>query len=198
MARRIGLLGGTFDPVHLAHLAIAEWTRDDLALDKIFFIPNRLPPHKAALPVSAPEHRLAMLQLAIAGNPHFAISTIELAREGPSYTIDTLRALRQEQEFADAELFWIIGTDNLVNFHKWRSPDEIQNLCVLVGYPRQGARLEKARPEYARRAIILKAPLLDLASTDIRRRAASGHSIRYLVPEPIFDYIERFGLYGGG
>lgn len=195
MARRIGLLGGTFDPIHIAHLAMAEWARDDLRLDRVFFIPNRIPPHKASVPVSEPEQRLTMLQLAIADNPHFAVSTIELERDGPSYTVDTLRLLRQDQDFANADLFWIVGTDSLVDFHEWRLPEEILNLCVLVAYPRAGVRLERARREYVERAIILKAPLLELASTDIRRRLASGHSIRYLVPEPVFAHIERHGLY---
>jgi nicotinate-nucleotide adenylyltransferase len=192
---RIGLFGGTFDPIHLGHLAIAEWTRDDLGLDKVFFIPNRLPPHKTATPIGEVEHRLKMLELAVAGNPRFALSTIELAREGPSYTLDTLRAFRRLPEFAGADFFLIIGTDNLASFHEWHKADEIQSLCVLVAYPRLGARVEKVRSGYAERAIILKAPLLELASSDIRRRLATGHSIRYMVPEQVYDYIERYRVY---
>jgi nicotinate-nucleotide adenylyltransferase len=198
MAKRIGLFGGTFDPVHLAHLAIAEWTRDDLALEQIIFIPNRIPPHKSPVPVTAPEHRLKMLELAIAGNPYFAISTLELNREGPSYTVETLRALRQLPEFAKADLFWIVGTDNLADFHNWHKADEIQNLCVVVAYPRQGARLAKTGSGFVERAIILKAPVLEVASTEIRRRLTLGHSIRYLVPDAVFDYIQSSGIYVKG
>jgi nicotinate-nucleotide adenylyltransferase len=195
MPRRIGLLGGTFDPIHLGHLAMAEWTRDELDLEQIIFIPNRTPPHKTTAPISSPEHRLAMVEGAIAGNPYFAVSTIELAREGPSYTIDTLRALRQNADFAGADLFWIIGADSLASFHEWREPREIQRLCVLVAYPRSGVRLEKASDEVVSRAIILDAPLLELASSSIRLRHEAGHSIRYLVPDAVADYIERVGLY---
>lgn len=195
--RRIGLFGGTFDPVHLGHLAIAEWTRDELGLEKVIFIPNRIPPHKTVLPITEAAHRLKMLELAIASNPHFAISTIELAREGPSYTLHTLHALRALPEFADASFYWIIGTDNLVSFQDWHKADEIQNLCVLVAYPRKGAQLEKTPSRYSERAIILHAPLLELASTDIRRRHAAGHSIRYLVPEAVLEYMDQFGIYKG-
>ncbi len=195
MSRRIGLFGGTFDPIHLAHLAMAEWTRDELDLEQIVFIPNRTPPHKTAVPISPPEHRQAMVELAIAGNLYFTVSTIELAREGPSYTIDTLRALRQDAAFAGADLFCIIGADSLASFHEWREPREIQRLCVLVAYPRVGVRLDKANGEVVSRTIILDAPLLELASSDIRLRHAAGHSIRYLVPDAVADYIERAGLY---
>lgn len=193
--RRIGIFGGTFDPVHIAHLAIAEWIREDLRLDKVVFVPNRLPPHKTTLTISTPESRLEMLKLATTGNPDFAISTIEFNREGPSYTVDTLRSFRQAPEYADADLFLIIGADNLVEFEQWRNADEIQNLCVLVVYPRYGVHVEKSLSNYSERAIILKAPLLDLASTEIRRRLAAGHSIRYLVPQEVYEYIERNDVY---
>ncbi len=193
--QRIGIFGGTFDPVHIAHLAMAEWAREDLRLNKVVFIPNRIPPHKTTFAVTSPECRLEMLELATAGNPYFSISTIELDRDGPSYTVDTLRSLRQTSGFADADLFLIIGADNLVEFDQWQSAGEIQKLCVLVVYPRYGVQIEKARSIYSERAIFLKAPLLELASTEIRRRLTAGHSIRYLVPEPVFDYIELSTVY---
>ena len=193
--QRIGIFGGTFDPVHIAHLAMAEWAREDLQLDKVVFIPNRIPPHKTTFATTSPECRLEMLELAIAGNPYFSISTIELDRDGPSYTVDTLRSLRQTTDFADADLFLIIGADNLIEFDQWRSAGEIQKLCVLAVYPRHGVQVGKACSIYAERAILLKAPLLELASTEIRRRLAAGHSIRYLVPHPVFEYIERRGVY---
>jgi nicotinate-nucleotide adenylyltransferase len=195
MARRIGLFGGTFDPIHVAHLAIAEWTREDLGLEKVVFIPNRIPPHKTTLPVSDSEHRLRMLELAISGNPTFEISAVELQREGPSYMVDTLRAFRESADYAAADLFLIIGSDSLASFHEWHKAGDIQHLCVLVAYPRVGARLEKLRTPFTERAILLKAPLLELASSDIRKRLSSGRSIRYLVPEPVHDYIQRKGIY---
>jgi len=192
--RRLGIFGGTFDPVHIAHLAIAEWAREDLRLDEVVFIPNRIPPHKTTFTVTSPECRLEMLQLAIAGNPYFSISTIEVNRDGPSYTVDTLRSLRQAPEYANADLFLIIGADNLIEFDQWRSADEIQKLCVLAVYPRYGIQIDKERSIYSERAILLKAPLLELASAEIRRRLTAGHSIRYLVPEPVFEYIERSSI----
>lgn len=195
MARRIGLFGGTFDPIHVAHLVVAEWARVDLRLDIIFFIPNRIPPHKTPMQPCKPEDRRAMLNLAIADNPHFAVCTVELERDGPSYTVETLRLLRQDAQFAGADLFWIVGADNLVEFRQWREPQEIQNLCVLVVYPRLGVRLDRAQREYIERTIILKAPILEVASTDIRRRLLAGCSVRYLVPDPVIAYIENHGLY---
>lgn len=193
--RRLGLFGGTFDPVHFAHLAIAEWARVDLRLEQVLFVPNQSPPHKAEVLVTSAQHRLAMLQLAIADNPHFSVCTVELEREGASYTVDTLRWLRQTPDFADATLFWILGTDSLEEFDQWHQPEAIQGLCVLAAYPRLGARPERGRRDLVERAILLKAPLIELASSDIRRRFGAGHSIRYLVPDAVRDYIERSGLY---
>jgi nicotinate-nucleotide adenylyltransferase len=179
----------------MAHVAMAEWAREDLRLDKVVFIPNRIPPHKTTFAVTPPGCRLEMLELAIAGNPGFSISAVELDRDGPSYTVDTLRSLRQTTEYAEADLFLIIGADNLVEFAQWRNADEIQKLCVLVVYPRYGVQVDKNRSIYSERAILLKAPVIEIASSEIRRRLTAGHSIRYLVPEAVFEYIERSGVY---
>jgi len=189
---KIGVLGGTFDPVHIAHLAVAEQARVQLDLDRVVFVPAWIPPHKPANHASAARtpHRIAMLQLALAGNPAFALDTCEISRQGTSYTIDTLRALHA-QLGTHAQLHLLIGADNWAIFDTWREPREIMRLCRIAVYPRPGSAL----PCPSEALHMLEGPAFDLSSSWLRARIAAGYSVRYLVPDPVRDYIAAHHLY---
>jgi nicotinate-nucleotide adenylyltransferase len=197
---RIGVLGGTFDPVHIAHLIIAEEVREKLKLEKVLFIPTGEPWLKANRPITAAVHRVEMLRLALASNPHFELSLLEVERGGPSYTVDTMEELRRQQE--QAEFFFILGQDALRDLPLWKQPARLIQLCRLVGIPRPKSPpldlslLEAAIPGITERVILLEAPLIDISATEIRQRAARGQSLRYLVPAAVEEYIRRQRLYG--
>ena len=198
---RVGVLGGTFDPVHLGHLLIAEEARVRLKLDFVLLIPAGEPWLKSEQPLSPSEDRFRMLELAVASNPYFRVARNELDRPGPSYTVDTLRELRKELGF-DAELYFILGLDALEEFHRWEQPEGILELCELAIVSRPGFQnsniLDKllARFPQAGRVInLLTVPLIDISATDIRNRAKRGHSFRYLVPEAVEEYILERRLY---
>jgi nicotinate-nucleotide adenylyltransferase len=181
---RIGVFGGTFDPVHLGHMAIANAALDELGLDRVYFVPARQSPLKDERPVASELDRLAMLKAAIAGEPRFRVSTLELEREGASYTVDTLEALRSE-----GELFLIVGSDAFADFARWRDPDRIRGLAKVVLAARPGA------PNAPRDGTVLDLPLMDISSRELRARVARGRSLRYLVPEGALRYIEEHRLY---
>jgi nicotinate-nucleotide adenylyltransferase len=201
--RHIGLMGGTFDPIHMAHLIVAEEVRFALHLDEIAFMPAGDPPHKPGRVQTPVQHRLAMVELAIASNPHFLISRIEVDRPGPSYLTDTLHLLRQEWG-NEVELSFIIGGDSLEQFSTWYDPAGIlAQLDYLIAVRRPGyvenieynKQLEDQLPGITRRLLTVKAPLLDISSTDIRRRVGEGFPIKYQVPEAVETYITEYGLY---
>jgi nicotinate-nucleotide adenylyltransferase len=192
---RIGILGGTFDPVHFAHLAIAEQALQQLDLDRVLFVPAWIAPHKTEGQAGQParartEHRLAMLKLALDGNPAFEVCDNELARKGTSYTVDTIEEL-YEQFGLNAELFLLIGADNYAIFQSWREPDRIMQHCRVAVYNRPGSSVEHISPPF----ISLDGPQFDLASTWLREQIGAGKSVRYLVPEPVRHYIESQRLY---
>jgi nicotinate-nucleotide adenylyltransferase len=202
---RVGILGGTFDPVHYGHLVIAEEVRESLSLDRVLFIPAAVPPHKLGLEITPPEDRAAMVELAIAGNPAFAMSRVELDRSGPSYTVDTLETLANEarREGIIRRLFFILSSEAAAALPSWRAPARILELARLVVVPRSGfpvpdvgvlASDAGASPGDER---ILAAETVPLAhsSSDVRSRAASGRSIRYLVPPAVEAYIRDHRLY---
>lgn len=198
---RIGLLGGTFDPVHLAHLRLGEEAAEQLSLDQVLFVPAPRPWRKADRAIAPVADRLAMLERAIAGNPRFALSTIEIDRPGPTYTADTLAALHAEM--GPVELAFILGADALLDLPNWHRPEEIVRLARLAVVARAGRRLPSRAELDARlpglgAAIRLQMPRLAISSTDIRRKAAQGRSIRYLVPDAVAAYIAEHGLYRGG
>jgi nicotinate-nucleotide adenylyltransferase len=190
---RLGLMGGTFDPIHHGHLVAAEEARSALDLAKVLFVPAGSPWQKERDDVSAGDHRLAMTQLATEDNPSFDVSTIELDREGPTYTIDTLRAVH-EQYPAD-DLYFITGADAISQILTWKDPDEILELACFVAVTRPGHDLGDLR-ERGERIVILEIPALAISSTDIRERVASGRPIRYLVPDQVRRYIDEQALYG--
>jgi nicotinate-nucleotide adenylyltransferase len=200
---RIGVLGGTFDPIHIAHLAIAEECRVRLALDLVLFVPAGLPPHKLRQPITPVHHRVAMVELAIESNPHFEMSRVDAERDGPSYTADTLALLQAELRTRgeDADLFLIIGMDSLVDIRRWYHPAEVLSRCTLAAVSRPGLEapdlgaLESVLAGASQRVVVVDGPRLDISATDLRSRVAAGLTIRYRVPEAVEQYIHAHGLY---
>jgi nicotinate-nucleotide adenylyltransferase len=196
----IGLLGGTFDPVHLGHLIIAEEVRCKLGLSKIVFIPAGQPWLKVDRVITAGEHRLAMVRLAVGPNPYFEVSLIELERSGPSYSVDTVSALRKEHGHG-AGLYFIIGPDALSEFHRWKDPERLAGLCQLIAVKRPNSvkadlrELEMTIPAIRSRIRWIDVPEIGISSTQIRERVRVGASIRYLVPPEVERYIYEHHLY---
>jgi nicotinate-nucleotide adenylyltransferase len=189
---RIGIFGGTFDPVHQAHLILAEQVREQGRLERVLFVPAARPPHKLDRVLTPFSHRVEMLQLAIAGYPAFQISEMEKDRPGPSYTADTLEQLRQEQ--AGAELFLLLGSDCLPDLPRWRQPAQIAELATLLVLTRPGwSHVPDPPPPFRFQRIAT--PLLEISSSDLRLRVQQGRSIRYLVPRSVECYIDTHKLY---
>ena len=198
----IGVLGGTFDPIHMGHLIIAEEVRTRLDLDEVLLVPAGQPWLKLnnANAISPPEHRVEMVRLAIADEPAFKLSTMEIDRPGPSYTVDTIAELRNQIGVGD-KLFFILGWDNLNQLPRWRQPSRLVKLCRLVPLRRVGFTspdldsLEAAIPGLAKSLVILDTPQIEISSSGIRQRVARGLSIHQLVPEPVERYITEHKLY---
>lgn len=196
----IGVLGGTFDPIHMGHLIVAEETKLRLNLAEILFVPAGLPWLRVNSPISAAEHRVQMVRLAIGDKPYFKLSTIEVKRAGPSYTVDTIAELKGRLGVRD-ELFFILGWDSLAELPEWREPSRLIKMCHLVAVPRVGYSLpdlnglEAAIPGLAQRVILLDTPEIDISASVIRQRVAQGLPIDHLVPEPVDRYIREQGLY---
>lgn len=204
--RRVGVFGGTFDPVHFGHLVIAEEVFAALKLSEMVFVPTGQPPHKPGRRITPAEHRVAMLARAIAGNAHFSLSRIEVDRPGPSYTVDTLRRLREEWSSTGEEvvIYFVIGWDSLEYLLTWHNPggllEQLDHLVAVKrpGYNEESAYLDglEARlPGLKSRLLVVPAPQLDISSTDLRRRVAGGRPIKYQLPESVEAYITYNGLY---
>lgn len=196
---RVGILGGTFDPPHLAHLAIAEEAREALDLERVVFVPAGRPWQKADRAVTSGTIRLEMVERAIAGNPSFTVDPCEVDRPGPTYTVDTLADLAA-REPAGTELWFILSAEALAGLATWRDPDRIVALAGLCVVPRGGADDDvaaavRARFPAADRLLVLDRPRLDISSTEIRERVRAGRSIRYLVPDGVAELITRYALY---
>jgi nicotinate-nucleotide adenylyltransferase len=194
----VGILGGTFDPVHNGHLAIAEEARETLGLERVLFVPAASPPHKPGRPVSAPGDRLAMVRLAVAGNPAFEASNVEILRGGTSYTVDTLEELRA----GGLEAPWLIlSSEALALLPTWHEPHRVLELARLAVVPRGGFEplgpdwVEARFPGAADRVHFLSGPLLPISGSVVRRRAHAGRSVRYLVPDTVAAYIADHSLY---
>jgi nicotinate-nucleotide adenylyltransferase len=193
----IGVMGGTFDPIHVGHLAIAEEARDALALDRILFVPAGVPPHKPPSAVTGVEHRVAMVELAIADNPVFELSRIEVGRQGPSYTVDTVETLARGAD----DLVLILSAETFAELPSWHEPERLFDAARMAVVPREGypapdpAWLAEAFPGREARVTYLEGPRLGLSSTAIRARVAAGRSIRYLVPDMVGAYIADKLLY---
>ena len=197
--RRTGILGGTFDPVHSGHLAIANLARSELSLDRVIFVPAGNPRLKRQQPEAAVEHRVAMVKLAVADYPEFETWEIETDRPGPTYTVDTLEEL--SGSLPDDQLFFILGIDVLTRFHEWRSPSRILELCRLVAVSRPGysafdwPAFYAATPDAAGRVDLVSSATVDVSGTELRRRAAAGLTLRGLAPGPVEQYIGGHSLY---
>jgi len=196
----IGVLGGTFDPIHNGHLIIAEEARVKLELERVIFVPAGKPWFKQHREIAPGEHRLEMIRLAIAPNPYFSVSTVDLERAGPSYTVHTLPDLRRELG-GEVNFYFILGVDALAGLPLWKEPQGVVEMCYLVAARRPGAvtldmgALERSMPGISSRIILLKNTLIDISSTDIRRRVAAGLPITNLIPDPVERYIKEKGLY---
>jgi nicotinate-nucleotide adenylyltransferase len=196
--KRIGVLGGTFDPVHYGHLVIAEDARAYAQLEKVLFAPAYRPPHKPMRSYSAFKHRVKMTELGIAGNPFFELSLIEASRPGPSYTVDTLRAL--QAQLGEVELYFVVGMDSLINILHWYKPAELLKLCRIVVAERAGYQvdlqmLEQKLPGLRSNLVLIDTPELSISSTDLQHRIRRGLPIRYQVPPAVEEYIRDHGLY---
>jgi len=188
---KLGVYGGTFDPVHMAHLILAEFACDNINLDKLLFIPSYLPPHKLNARITPAQHRRAMLTLALQGNDHFEICDYEIANQGPSYTIDTLKYIQKEYGLERNELFLIIGADNMKDFHRWKDPQRITEMAQVV---------VAERPQYDPQnghfpSIVLNSPLIEISASQIRENIRRGKSITYLTPPSVEAYIYKHKLY---
>ena len=197
--KRLGVFGGTFDPVHVGHLVAAEEARAALSLDEVVFVPAGRPWFKEGRPLTGAGHRLAMVELAVAGHAQFRVSDAEVRRPGPSYTVDTLEELRDRHGEA-AELYLIVGTDVLSDLSRWQRPDRVIEMATIVGMRRPGAapdleQLGEVSQDAPSRTLIVDGPRLEISGADLRRRVAEGRPIRYMVPEAVERYIREHGLY---
>lgn len=195
--KRIGIFGGTFDPVHNGHLIMAENVKDQMHLDEVMFIPSRIPPLKNSAAITDGEHRLNMLKLAIEGNDNFIINDIELKMRGeePNYTVNTLLKLRESYSNDQVKFYLVIGMDQLINLHKWKDPGKLFALTEVVIINRPGYLIQQVENEYSRRGIFVPVPNIDISATDIRYRIKEKRSIKYLVPAKVEDYIYENELY---
>jgi nicotinate-nucleotide adenylyltransferase len=197
-AKRLGVIGGTFDPPHYGHLVLAENARMQLSLVEVLFVPAGQPPHKPRRPVTPAHHRAAMVEAAIAGNPAFALSGVDMDRPGPHYTVDMLGILTSA--YPDAALFFLMGGDSLAEFASWRDPSGIVAQAQIAVMKRPGweadwESLAEAVPGIQGRLTLLDVPYLAISGTDLRRRARAGLPIRYLVPPAVEQYVRQHGLY---
>jgi nicotinate-nucleotide adenylyltransferase len=199
--KKIGIMGGTFDPIHLGHLILGEEAYRQLDLDQVLYMPAGNPPHKRnRTGRAADEDRVQMIRLAIAGNPHFALSLFDMREEGYSYTYRLLEALNSE--YSDCEFYFIMGADSLVDFDTWMNPQRIANAARLVVATRNQmssdsfeALLQKRREQYHGDFLRLDTPNLDISSQHLRELVGSGASVKYYVPDPVLDYIREHSLY---
>jgi nicotinate-nucleotide adenylyltransferase len=199
--KKIGIMGGTFDPIHLGHLILGEVAYRQLDLDQVLYMPAGNPPHKRNRTGRASdEDRVQMIRLAIAGNPHFALSLFDMREEGYSYTYRLLEALNSE--YSDCEFYFIMGADSLVDFDTWMNPQRIANAARLVVATRNQmsndsfeALLQKRREQYHGDFLRLDTPNLDISSQHLRELVGSGASVKYYVPDPVLDYIREHSLY---
>lgn len=199
--RRIGLMGGTFDPIHIGHLLLAECAYEQFQLEKVLFLPSGNPPHKEKQNVGATDQeRMEMVRLAIAGNPHFLLDDEEMGRKGFTYTSDTLKSLNAR--FPDIEFYFIIGADSLMTLDDWHEPEQICSRCTIAVAVRNqlspDAVLKKMREmeeRYQARMLLLQTPDLEVSSSNLRALRESGRSIRYYVPDAVLAYICEHGIY---
>ena len=197
---KVGIMGGTFDPIHNGHLVTAEAVRDSLSLDEVLFIPSARPPHKIDREITSPEHRLAMTILATCFHPQFRVSTIEILRNGPSYAVDTVDELKREYP-SDTEFYFILGADAALELSTWHNAQELIEKCYFIAATREGTEIDIKAVESEfntnakGRIQRVETPKIEISSTDIREKIKSNRSIRYLVPDSVEAYIKKERLY---
>lgn len=197
---RIGIMGGTFDPIHYGHLVTAEGARYELGLDRVLFIPAGRPPHKPDYHITEPWRRYAMTVSAVASNPFFEASPLEVERPGPSYTIDTV--LSVQGLYPESEIYFITGADAVLEILTWKNVEQLLSLCRFIAATRPGYQLDELwekldqLPQCCKQNILcMEVPALAISSTDIRQRVREGRPIKYLLPEPVEEHIVKYGLY---
>ena len=188
---KVGIFGGTFDPIHHGHLITAQSVREIRDLDKIIFIPSFISPHKADVNSASPEHRMNMLKLAVDGIDFFEVADYEINKEGISYTIDTLKEFKKKYD----ELEFIIGYDNIFKFHTWKNPDEIMKITKIIVLKRKSSLPPPHDDKYVKSALFVETRGIEISATDIREKVKQGMPIHYLVPEKVKEYIYTFNLY---
>lgn len=194
--KKIGLFGGSFNPIHLGHLILAQEALYQYQLDKVIFIPAANPPHKDPQELIEPYHRYRMTELAIAGNPKFEISDMELKRDGKSYTIETVNTY-QKLYPEETELYLIVGMDSLAEIFTWKDAENLIDLICFLGAPRQGYEWKMLDERVKKRIKLIQMPIIEIASRIIRERIRMKEPVRYWVPEPVFDYLMEQELYKG-
>lgn len=192
---RIGILGGSFDPVHVGHLILAEAAVAHLRLDRLILMPAGRPAHKRRRALAPAADRVAMLRLAARGNPRLEVSTREAERPGVTFTVRTLEALTAAEP---ADWFFVMGEDSLREFGTWREPERILQLARLAVVRREGTPRAGVRAALRRRVVFVPMPSVGISSSEIRRRVARGRSVRYWVPDTVLSYMDRHGLYRSG
>ncbi|WP_144939327.1 nicotinate-nucleotide adenylyltransferase [Paenibacillus sp. 32O-W] len=192
----IGIMGGTFDPIHTGHLVAAETALEEAGLDEVWFMPANIPPHKPNTPLASPDQRLEMVRLAIDSHPSYRAVDVELTRGGTSYTYDTVTRL--QQLYPDHRFHYIIGADMVMYLPKWHQIEKLSEMVTFLGVGRPGFDIDlEALPSHLRSRIkLMTMPAMEISSTDIRERIRNGRSIRYRVPDSVRLYIERSGIYG--
>lgn len=198
--KKVGIMGGTFDPIHYGHLLLAQSALDAFHLDEILFVPSGIPWLKDSAKVLSKNKRVSMTGIAIEDNPHFALSTIEIDREGNSYSYQTVEELRRQQP--ETEFFFILGADSLLDIEKWKHPERLMKECTLLVAVRDDCdrdglqvQIDYLEKTYRAKIKILPAKRMDLSSTDIRNLIAEGKSVRYMLPDPVIEFIERNHIY---
>lgn len=199
--KRFAVMGGTFDPIHYGHLVTAEAVRDKFELDKVLFMPTKNPPHKMHRPTSDADHRYLMTVLATITNPYFEVSRLEIERQGLTYTVDTIKELRNIHG-NDAEIYFITGADAILEILTWHNVEELLDLCQFVAATRPGfyrkdmeQKLVEIKSKYNKEIFSIEVPSLAISSTDIRNRIQNNKTIRYLLPEAVEHYIRKSRLY---
>lgn len=197
--QRIGIMGGTFNPVHMGHLLLAERAYEQMELDKVWMMPNAVPPHKAGQQILSKEHRIAMLKLAIEGNPHFQLSLFE-KEDRAHYSYETMESL--QKAYPDCEFYYLMGADSLFDIEKWVEYRRFLASCHILAAGRIDGEnqelsdwTETLKEKYLAKITLLNSPVIEISSSEIRSRKKKGKSIRYLVPDSVFSYIETHSLY---
>jgi len=194
---RVGIFGGSFNPIHLAHLVAADDARATLGLDRVLFVPARVPPHKSPGALLDGDERATMIEIALRGAPGLELSRVDLDRDGPSYTVETIRIVRASLP-ESAEVFFLMGADSLADLASWRAPDEILRLANVVVFPRAGHDPTEAPAEIRARVRVLETPLLAISSDEIRQRIRDGRPTRFLLPDGVWRRIAERGHYRAG